>query len=855
MYVLAIGRNRSLLRALLLATLVAPVALVLGVQAMGVPEPRSLSPSHPATAAAWLPIIENVGQFDPQVAFAVTGPSGGLWLTRDSLWVSVAEPDGTLPGADPAKRRTVTLRLTLPEADLSRPEPLRRSSVSVNHFLGGDPTAWRANVPAWDAVVYRGAYPGLDLEVSRSGSSGWDWALVSQSDAGHHVSSASFAEAQVLVEGADSLVIRDDAWLAETEIGTIRLPRLRGSAASPVLGRRPDAVAAQLDHGGNRTPMQDADGSVYVSLPGAATDQATAMTKDSSGNLYVTGYTSSASFPTTEGAWDRAHAGGTDAFVAKLGPDGSLIYATYIGGSGNDRATGVALDAAGNAYITGFTNSTDFPTVGGAFQSSNLGGYDVFVTKLNSAGSGLVFSTYLGKSGVDRGQGIAVDSGGFVYVAGYTNSSNFAGYYSGGEEAFVTKFNPVGSAIAYKRFVGGSGDDRAYAITLDTSGHAFITGSTTSDDFPGTADGAQTTRAGGSDAYVTEVVDAYTLGLSTYLGGSADDCGLGIALDGDGRPHVTGYTYSTTFPTPLSSYDRSHNGGRDAFFARLNAYGDEIQVSGYLGGMGDDVGRDIALNSAGDIYIAGDSTSVNYPVTANALHTTIGAPDGGFLSRVSAGGDILKYSTYVGQAADGVIAASADNACLCGHEATGAFVQCLQAEPAEVLGPEFALLEDLVITTEAGDHWPPLPGDTLKAGIQFGNGGAGWLEVNRVGVRCRRNGSESCDFWHDGSFGIAAGVNVGLTVFSEDTLVPGSYALQTSYSPDGIAYEVIGNVVSFVVAAPTATPTVSPTVTHTVVPTATQTAVPTPTTPVTPTGTPPAPGDSTVYLPLTLRTQ
>jgi len=124
---------------------------------MGVPEPRSLSPSHPATAAAWLPIIENVGQFDPQVAFAVTGPSGGLWLTRDSLWVSVAEPDGTLPGADPAKRRTVTLRLTLPEADLSRPEPLRRSSVSVNHFLGGDPTAWRANVPAWDAVVYRGA--------------------------------------------------------------------------------------------------------------------------------------------------------------------------------------------------------------------------------------------------------------------------------------------------------------------------------------------------------------------------------------------------------------------------------------------------------------------------------------------------------------------------------------------------------------------------------------------------------------------------------------------------------------------------------------------------------------------------
>jgi len=412
------------------------------------------------------------------------------------------------------------------------------------------------------------------------------------------------------------------------------------------------------------------------------------------------------------------------------------------------------------------------------------------------------------------------------------------------------------NCCANPELVGADGgDDRAYAITLDTSGHAFITGSTTSDDFPGTADGAQTTRAGGSDAYVTEVVDAYTLGLSTYLGGSADDCGLGIALDGDGRPHVTGYTYSTTFPTPLSSYDRSHSGGRDAFFARLNAYGDEIQVSGYLGGMGDDVGRDIALNSAGDIYIAGDSTSVNYPVTANALHTTIGAPDGGFLSRVSAGGDILKYSTYVGQAADGVIAASADNACLCGHEATGAFVQCLQAEPAEVLGPEFALLEDLVITTEAGDHWPPLPGDTLKAGIQFGNGGAGWLEVNRVGVRCRRNGSESCDFWHDGSFGIAAGVNVGLTVFSEDTLVPGSYALQTSYSPDGIAYEVIGNVVSFVVAAPTATPTVTPTVTHTVVPTATQTAVLTPTTLVTPTGTPPAPGDSTVYLPLTLRTQ
>ena len=226
---------------------------------------------------------------------------------------------------------------------------------------------------------------------------------------------------------------------------------------------------------------------------------------DTSGNAYVTGYTCSSDFPTTAGAFQTTFGGGlTDAFVTELNPTGSgLVYSTYLGGSGYDDGFGIAVDASGNAYVTGFTDSTDFPTTAGAFQTTFGGFGDAFVTELNPTGSGLVYSTYLGGSDDDEGYGIAVDTSGNAYVTGYTHSSDFpttAGAfqttYGGDRDAFVTKLNPTGSGLVYSTYLGGSDCDFGVGIAVDTSGNAYVTGITFSSDFPTTAGAFQTTLGG-----------------------------------------------------------------------------------------------------------------------------------------------------------------------------------------------------------------------------------------------------------------------------------------------------------------------------------------------------------------------
>src|SRR5439155_1546373 len=215
---------------------------------------------------------------------------------------------------------------------------------------------------------------------------------------------------------------------------------------------------------------------------------------DGAGNAYVTGLTDSADFPTTAGAFATSANGCDDAFVTKLNPLGtSLLYSTYLGGSGADEGLGIAVDGAGNAYVTGQTGSTDFPTTAGAFATSFNGGDDAFVTKLNPLGTGLLYSTYLGGSGADEGLGIAVDGAGNAYVTGETDSTDFpttAGAFdtsaNGGFDAFVTKLNPLGTSLLYSTYLGGSGSDCGSGIAVDGAGNAYVTGSTGSANFPTT---------------------------------------------------------------------------------------------------------------------------------------------------------------------------------------------------------------------------------------------------------------------------------------------------------------------------------------------------------------------------------
>jgi hypothetical protein len=268
-----------------------------------------------------------------------------------------------------------------------------------------------------------------------------------------------------------------------------------------------------------------------------------------------------------------AYGGNNDAFVTEINSSGSaLVYSTYLGGSGDDQGQGIAVDSSGDAYVTGQTFSTDFPTMN-PLQPAYGGNTDAFVTKFNSAGSALVYSAYLGGSGQDIGYGIAVDSSGNAYLTGGTSSTNFPTMsplqpYGGNNDAFVTEINSSGSALVYSTYLGGSGTDVGLGIAVDSSGNAYVTGYTASTNFP-TMNPLQPAYDGNNDAFVTEINSSGSaLVYSTYLGGSGQDLGQGIAVDSSGSAYVTGQTGSTDFPT-MNPLQPMNGGGYDSFVTKI----------------------------------------------------------------------------------------------------------------------------------------------------------------------------------------------------------------------------------------------------------------------------------------------
>jgi beta-propeller repeat-containing protein len=318
-------------------------------------------------------------------------------------------------------------------------------------------------------------------------------------------------------------------------------------------------------------------------LGGLNNDHGYDVVVDAGGSAYVGGETGSAGggstdFPTTPGAYSTTATGGADAFVTKLNASGSaLTYSTFLGGSINERIFGIALDGAGSAFVTGDTVSPDFPTTPGAYDSSFAGDSDGFVTKLNSAGSGLAYSTYLGGNSTELPRGIAVDAGGSAYAAGDTFSQDFpttTGAYdttnAGNFDSFVAKLNPTGTALTYSTFLGGQNSETPADVAVDATGSAHVAGATNSADYQ-TTPGAYDTSYNGSDAIVTKLDPSGSgLSYSTYLGGTGFDGGNGIGLDGGGAVHVAGVTESADFPTTPGAHDTTYNGSFDAFAATLD---------------------------------------------------------------------------------------------------------------------------------------------------------------------------------------------------------------------------------------------------------------------------------------------
>jgi hypothetical protein len=506
-------------------------------------------------------------------------------------------------------------------------------------------------------------YAGIDMRYYLEGGRlRYDWVVQPGGDPSQIVFG---------LEGSEKTYIDSEGRLVfTTRFGEVKLAELRVYQGDrEIAGRfveRPGGWGIEV---GSYDPTQllVIDPLVYSTyIGGSGTDRGYAIAVDGSGNAYVTGYTRSTDYNVTPGAFQTTYGGGLeDVFVTKLNATGTaLVYSTYIGGIIDDYGTAIAVDGSGNAYVTGYTSSTDYDVTPGAFQTTNGGIRDVFVTKLNATGTALVYSTYLGGSGEDYGYGIAVDGSGNAYVTGYTWSTDYdvtPGAFQttksttilSERDVFVTKLNATGTALVYSTYLGGSDSDYGYAIAVDGSGNAYVTGYTLSTDYDVTPGAFQTTKGGGGDVFVTKLNATGTaLVYSTYIGGSGSDRGNAIAVDGSGNAYVTGETNSTNYDVTPGAFQTTNGGGWDVFVTKLNAAGTTLVYSSYIGGSGSDRGNAIAVDGSGNAYVTGETYSTDYDVTPGALQTTKSTTNSSetdvFVTKLNATGTALVYSTYIG---------------------------------------------------------------------------------------------------------------------------------------------------------------------------------------------------------------
>ena len=385
---------------------------------------------------------------------------------------------------------------------------------------------------------------------------------------------------------------------------------------------------------------------------------------DRDGYLYIVGETSSSDFPTTEGALGKTWNGGTlDAFVVKMAPDGRRVFSTYLGGSGEDSASGIAVDAQGNMYVTGKTYSTNFPVTPGVLSQILNGERDAFVSKLSPDGKTLIYSTFLGGPNWDYGHCITVDRAGNAFVGGFTHgvfpvTDHVVGMTFGGMgDGFVVKLDATASRMIFSTYIGGNSWESVDGIVLGPDGNIFITGGTHSTNFP-TTDGAY--NRNGSELQTNYSTDGFVAKLdpsasrflySTYLGGKKGPCSEGftdIVVDSEGNAYMTGSTNQPDYPVTANACQPSYGGGEsDAIMAKLSPDGSALLYSTFFGGSGCDRARRIVLDSSHNVSISGFTSSVNMPMSGFPLQNVLRGGSDAFLARIDHRGS-LWYSTYLG---------------------------------------------------------------------------------------------------------------------------------------------------------------------------------------------------------------
>jgi hypothetical protein len=536
----------------------------------------------------------NAGQIDRQVKFVSRGQGFALFLTDAEAVLSLRKNDRQTPPA--------VLRMRLDGANQT-PEVVGQNELAgkSNYFVGDNPNEWKTDVPNYSRVHYKEVYPGIDQIFYGNGRE-LEYDFIVAPEAEPNIIALDFTGAEKLEIDANGDLILNVGGEQIRQQRPVVYQEINGEkyyVAGNYELKSENKIGFEIGEYDRAKPLVIDPVLVYSTyLGGNGFDQGYAIAVDSSGNTYLTGRTSTTDFPTTGGAFDTTYNGSTDAFVTKINATGNaLVYSTYIAGAvGN----GIAVDSSGNAYVTGEAGPPNFPTTPGAFQTSPYD-FDAFILKLNQSGSALVYSSRFGSNFADYGNGIAVDVSGNAYITGWTVCraptctfpvvNAFQPNYGGGyNDGFVTKINSTGSALVYSTYLGGG-----------------------------------------------QIINA------------TEDWGEGIAVDGAGSAYVTGYTYSPDFPVTPGAYD-TERCGLDAFITKFAPDGRTLVYSTFLGGCAREQGMGIAVDAAGNAFVAGWTESTTFPTTAGAFQTT-GSFDA-FVTKLNPTGTALVYSTYLGGSAD-----------------------------------------------------------------------------------------------------------------------------------------------------------------------------------------------------------
>ncbi len=612
------------------------------------------SASAPASTAPVVHIpltfMENVGQAGPTVRYIGNGPQLKAWFQDKGVVL---------------RHRNTVAKLTFVSATARAESPsgiavsgVRPIAAKANLLVGSDRRSWRTGLPLFDAIRYTGIWPGVELNYAAA-----DGQLKAE-----YVVAPGAAVEPILLRFDGNPRIQDDGSLrVKTSSGDfveskpVCYQLIQGERKEVPGGFRetPDGAVgfwtADYDH----TQPLVIDPSILLSgyFGGDSEDTITGVSVDSLSNVVVAGWTSSNNLPTT-GGFQENYDGNVDAFVAAFTPNGgSLIYCTYLGGSSDDRAFGLAVDSARNVYVTGQTSSTNFP-VAGSYQKRLTGTRDAFVTKLNPAGNALIYSTYLGGSSEVIGYAIAVSSAYNAVVVGDTTSSNLpvtAGVaqpkFGGSQDAFVANLSPTGGLI-FLTYLGGNGVDHASSVAVGSAGAFYIGGYTYSTNFP-TVNAFQPKSGGGQDGFVARLLAAgNSLSFSTYFGGTGGSNANpeevnAICLNPQGTMvYVAGTTSSSNFPVTAGAYQSALRGETDGFVADFNVHG-VLQQSTYLGGSLNDSITAMALDFYGYPYVTGSTDSPDFPVQQPIQSTNAGDMDA-FVAKLNLTLSSVTWSTYLG---------------------------------------------------------------------------------------------------------------------------------------------------------------------------------------------------------------